>query len=103
MLFNIVIALCLKRMKYRDKIDIISQILEAANGGGASRTRIMYKALLSYAQMKAHLMLLTEKGLLRYNEDTRTFKTTEKGLRFLKTYNQIDGIINAPQSPQQQQ
>ncbi|MDQ3977625.1 MAG: winged helix-turn-helix domain-containing protein, partial [Thermoproteota archaeon] len=61
-------------MKYRDKIDIISQILEAANGGGASRTRIMYKALLSYAQMKENLMLLTKKDLLRYDEDTRTFK-----------------------------
>jgi predicted transcriptional regulator len=103
MLFNIVIALCLKRMKYRDKIDIISQILEAANGGGASRTRIMYKALLSYAQMKAHLMLLTKKDLIRYDEDTRTFKTTEKGLRFLQIYNQIDDIIKASQQSQQQQ
>ena len=99
MLFNILMALCLKRMKYRDKIDIISQILEAANGGGASRTRIMYKALLSYAQMKENLMLLTKKDLLRYDEDTRTFKTTEKGLRFLKTYNQIDGMIKSPQQP----
>ncbi|HZB80814.1 MAG TPA: winged helix-turn-helix domain-containing protein [Nitrososphaera sp.] len=86
-------------MKYRDKIDIISQILEAANGGGASRTRIMYKALLSYAQMKENLMLLTKKDLLRYDEDTRTFKTTEKGLRFLKTYNQIDDMIKSPQQP----
>jgi predicted transcriptional regulator len=99
MLFNILMALCLKRMKYRDKIDIISQILEAANGGGASRTRIMYKALLSYAQMKENLMLLTKKDLLRYDEDTRTFKTTEKGLRFLKTYNQIDDMIKSPQQP----
>jgi predicted transcriptional regulator len=96
MLFNILIALCLKRMKYRDKIDIISQILEAANGGGASRTK---KALLSYAQMKENLMLLTKKDLLRYDEDTRTFKTTEKGLRFLKTYNQIDDMIKSPQQP----
>ena len=86
-------------MKYRDKIDIISQILEAVNGGGASRTRIMYKALLSYAQMKENLMLLTKKDLLRYDEDTRTFKTTEKGLRFLKTYNQIDDMIKSPQQP----
>ena len=99
MLFNILMALCLKRMKYRDKIDIISQILEAVNGGGASRTRIMYKALLSYAQMKENLMLLTKKDLLRYDEDTRTFKTTEKGLRFLKTYNQIDDMIKSPQQP----
>jgi predicted transcriptional regulator len=89
-------------MKYRSRIEIISQILEAANGGCATRTKIMYKALLSYAQMKDHLMLLTEKDLLCYDKDTRTFKTTEKGLRFLKTYNQIDDMINAvPQQEQQ--
>ncbi len=91
-------------MKYRSRIEIISQILEAANGGGATRTKIMYKALLSYAQMKDHLMLLTEKDLLRYDEDTRTFKATEKGLRFLQIYNQIDDMINAlQQQPQEQQ
>ena len=84
-------------MKNRSRIDIISEILEAANGGGATRTKIMYKALLSYAQMKDHLMLLTEKDLLRYDQDTQTFKATEKGLRFLQIYNQIDDIIKAKQ------
>ncbi len=32
-----------KDMKYRDRIDIISQILKIANGGGVTRTKIMYK------------------------------------------------------------
>jgi predicted transcriptional regulator len=72
-----------KDMKYRDRIDIISQILKIANGGGVTRTKIMYKGLLSYAQIKEYLMLLTEKDLLYYDEDTQTFKTTEKGLGFL--------------------
>ena len=92
-------------MKNRSRIDIISEILEAANGGGVTRTKIMYKALLSYAQMKDHLMLLTEKDLLRYDQDTQTFKATEKGLRFLQIYNQIDDIIKAKQQqqPQEQQ
>jgi predicted transcriptional regulator len=91
-------------MKYRDRIDIISQILEVANrGDNATRSKIMYKALLSYAQMKEYLMLLTEKNLLRYDEDTQTFKTTEKGFRFLLLYNQIVEMIKTPRQRQQVQ
>jgi predicted transcriptional regulator len=55
----------------------------------------MYKALLNYAQMKQYLMLLTHNSLLSYDLNTRTFKTTEKGLRFLYTYNQMYGMIKA--------
>jgi len=91
-------------MKYRSRIEIISQILEAANGRNATKTKIMYRALLSYNQLKEHLVLLTEKDLLRYNKDTQTFKTTEKGMRFLQIYNQINDIIKAPAAaPEQQQ
>jgi predicted transcriptional regulator len=88
-------------MKYRSKINIISQILEAANGGNVTRTKIAYKAFLNYYQLKEYLMLLTEKDLLRYDKDTQTFKTTEKGLRFLDTYNQMDDMIKELHSQQQ--
>jgi predicted transcriptional regulator len=81
-------------MTYRSRTDIISEILEAANGG-VTQTKIMYKALLNYAQMKQYLMVLTHNDLLSYNLDTRTFKTTEKGLRFLETYNQMYDMIKA--------
>jgi len=37
-------------MKYRSRTDIVGLILEAANGG-ATKTKIMYKAFLSYAQL----------------------------------------------------
>jgi predicted transcriptional regulator len=88
-------------MTHRDRVDIISQILEAANGG-ASKTRIMYKAVLSYNQMKECVKLLTEKGLLGYDQqEVQTFKTTEKGLRFLDIYNRISDMIKEEQ-PQQQ-
>jgi predicted transcriptional regulator len=35
-------------MKYRSTTDIISQILDTANGGGATKTKILYKASLSH-------------------------------------------------------
>jgi predicted transcriptional regulator len=80
--------------RIRDRMEIISQILEAANtGGGATRIRIMYKTFLGYNQLKEYLNLLTEKDLVRYDKDTQTFKTTEKGRRFLQLYNEIGNII----------
>jgi predicted transcriptional regulator len=84
-------------MRYRSRIDIISQILDAANGGNATRSKITYKAFINYNQLKENLTALTEKDLLRYNEDTQTFKTTEKGLRFLDTYNRIGDMIKEQQ------
>ena len=87
-------------MKYRDRIDIISQILKIANGGGVTRTKIMYRGLLSYAQIKEYLMLLTEKELLRYDKENQTFKTTENGLRFLDTYSRLGDMLKERQQRQ---
>ena len=67
-------------MKYRSKTEIVSNILDAANGGGATKTKIMYKAFLSYAQLREYLSVLIENNLLEYLDGTQTYKTTEKGL-----------------------
>jgi predicted transcriptional regulator len=80
--------------KYRSKTDIVAQILEvaAANGSGISKTKIMYGAFLSYEQQSEYLPLLIENNLLGYDPSNRTFKTTEKGLRFLKLYEQVNQL-----------
>jgi predicted transcriptional regulator len=88
-------------MKYRSKIDIISQILDAANGGGATRSKMAYQAFLNYDQLKKTLTALVENNLLLHDRNTQTFKTTEKGLRFLKLYNEISGMIKGAQTPQE--
>jgi predicted transcriptional regulator len=88
-------------MKYRTKIDIISQILDAANGGGATRSKMAYQAFLNYDQLKKTLTALVENNLLFHDRNTQTFKTTEKGLRFLKLYNEISGMIKGAQTPQE--
>ena len=80
-------------MRYRSRIDIISQILEVANGGNATKSKILYQSFLSYTQMKEYLAVLTKTDLISYDTDTHTFKTTEKGLRFLDIYKQIDDMI----------
>ena len=79
-------------MRNRSRTEIVSQVLEAANGG-ATKTKIMYKALLSYKQMKEYVNLLTEKGMLVYDPASSTFKTTEKGHRFLQIYDHLDQIL----------
>ncbi len=84
-------------MKYRSRTDITAQILEAANGG-VTKTKIMYKAFLSYAQLKEYLTVLIENGLLEYMEGEQIYRTTEKGNRFLKIYNQIGEYVTADMS-----
>ena len=84
-------------MKYRDRIDIVSQVLEIANGGDVTKSRIMYKAFLSHNQLKQYLKVLTANDLLSYDLVSQKFKTTEKGLRYLDAYNQIGDIVKALQ------
>jgi predicted transcriptional regulator len=79
-------------MKYRGRTEILGNILDAANGG-ASKTKIMYKAFLSYDQLKEYLSVLIETNLIEYLDGTRTFKTTEKGLNFLKMHNELGELL----------
>ena len=85
-------------MKYRSRTEIVSMILEAANGG-ATKTKIMYKAFLSYAQLREYLSVLKENNLLEYLEGTQTYKTTEKGLNFLKMHNEIGELLQTTIEP----
>ena len=80
-------------MKSRSRTEIVSMILESANGG-ATKTKIMYIAFLSYNQLKEYLSVLIENNLLEYLEGTRTFKTTEKGLNFLKMHNEMAELLH---------
>jgi len=75
-------------MKYRSRTDIVSQILNAASGG-STKTKIMYKAYLSYAQLKEYLSVLIENGLMEY-EGVHKYKTTEKGMKFIRVYRHMD-------------
>jgi predicted transcriptional regulator len=83
------------------RLDIVSQILEVANSGGsgggdgATKNKLMYEVSLSHAQLNEYVTILTERDLLHYDRQTHTLRITEKGLRFLKTYKQMDDMIKA--------
>ena len=78
-------------MKYRSRSDIVGLLLDAANGGGATKTKLMYKAYLSFNQLREYLTLLVENGLIEY-EMGQTYRTTEKGMRLLRLQNKIDEV-----------
>jgi len=82
-------------MKYRSRTEIVSMMLEAANGG-ATKTRIMYKAFLSYGQLREYLSVLIENNLIEYLEGIQSYKTTEKGLNLLKMHNEIGELLQTP-------
>jgi predicted transcriptional regulator len=79
-------------MKYRGRTEIVATMLEAANGR-ATKTKIMYSAFLSYNQLKDYLSVLIENNLIECLEGNNTFKTTEKGLNFLKMNNEIGELL----------
>jgi UDP-N-acetyl-D-mannosaminuronic acid dehydrogenase len=72
-------------MENRSKEEITALILEAANRG-SSKTEMMYEAFLTYEKLSEYCTALLESGLIEYQIGERTYKTTEKGLSFLRDH-----------------
>jgi len=66
--------------------------LNAANGRRATKSKLMYSEFISFNQLREYLSMLVENGLMQYEEGTRTYRTTEKGIRFLHLQNKIDEV-----------
>lgn len=49
----------------------------------------MYEVQLSFTQIKEYLQYLQQCELVSYDEQNRVFRTTMKGKRFLKLYNEM--------------
>ena len=79
-------------MKYRDSNEIAAQILQIANGKRVRLSKIMYDGYLSHTATKEYLGLLIEKGLIEYLDGERTFKTTDKGMNFLRIINRVQEL-----------
>jgi len=81
-------------MKYRSRTEIISMILDSVTVG-TTKTKIMYKAYLSYTQLKEYLSLLEESGMIVYENGAQVYKITEKGRKFLKLSIEIDDMVSS--------
>ena len=62
-------------------------------GDGNNRTKIMYKAYLSYAQLIEYLFILEKNKLIEQQKGSKVYKMTEKGRRYLEHYKAIAEMI----------
>ena len=97
--FILLLHVSLRFMKYKyihiyiNRIEIIAQLLNAASGP-TTKTKMMYKALLSYEQLKEYLIMLTENDLIAYDKPTGRFSTTYKGYEFLRRYEDLTKLLS---------
>jgi predicted transcriptional regulator len=80
--------------KNRSRLDVIAAILRVVSGREASKTRIMYGAYVSYAQIREYMPTMLEIGLLRAsNEQQSLYRIKERGMRFLELYDGLNEMI----------
>ena len=85
-------------MENRSKVEITALILEAANKG-ATKTEIMYEAFLTYDKLSEYCGVLLESALIEYQRGERIYKTTEKGLSFLREHRGSESKIDRSLTP----
>ena len=57
------------------------------------RQKLCTTTFLSYNQLKDYISMLIENNLIEYLDGAHKFKTTEKGLIFLKMHNEIGELL----------
>jgi len=61
---------------------------------GATKTKLMYGAYLSYAQLKEYLSFVQERDLIAFEEGLQVYRLTPKGLHFLNVYEEIREVVS---------
>lgn len=70
---------------YRDRLDIIADILNVASRE-AKKTQIMYQANLSYKVLQRYLNETIEASLVSFQNQNQSYKLTFKGQEYLDAY-----------------
>lgn len=81
-------------MKNRSRYEVIAAILKSA-GRDETRTKIMYKAMLSNDQCKIYLDSLLHSGLIQGSNsgNKMVYRITQKGNKFLSFYDQMKLLL----------
>jgi len=83
-------------MPRRSKDQLIAQILEICLQSDSSKTRIVYRANMSFNAIESYMDLLTSKGLLKASSDKYPiYSTTPKGERVLKSLKAIEEMVGS--------
>ena len=83
------------QMVNRGRIEIMACILGLCMKPQV-KTRIMYNANITFKQFETYAMLLKSQGLLTH--ETNRYTATEKGLRFINAFNQLQNAIEGSDS-----
>jgi predicted transcriptional regulator len=85
---------CIVKMKNRSRYEVIAAILRSATKE-ETRTKIMYKAMLSNDQCKVYLDSLLQSGLIQeVNIGNKiVYRITHKGNKFLSYYDQMKELL----------
>ena len=81
-----------KEMTRRNKLEILSCILNICKTEGSSKTKIVYQVNLNFKNAGLYLEWLTSHGYLVKEE--RLYKTTSSGHELLQNLNNINSAIN---------
>ena len=76
----------------REYIEVIADILRLRQAG---TTQMMFGARVSHSQLRKHLNLLTERGLMTWVDEERAYRTTEKGFRLLETIDRLQALLSS--------
>lgn len=78
-------------------MEIITQILEIARQE-TTKTKIMYGAYITYAQLNEYMPYLLENKLLSLKEGTDLYRLTEKGYKLLNKCKELDEITSSKET-----
>ncbi len=83
-------------MTFRDKYDIISDILKSAGrrNMGSRLTEVIKEASLNAEQAKEIVIDMLEIGLLEFTREQNTLKTTAKGWLFVRIYQNLKEMLS---------
>jgi predicted transcriptional regulator len=79
----------------RSRLSIIYQILGICQETPVSQTKLMYKANLSYFQLKQYVNTLTIKGLLHetIHDGKKRYQTTPRGQQFIEAFRDLTRLL----------
>ncbi len=85
--------------KYRRTFDIMAAILKVVISGEGTKRGIENGANLSFLQMKQYLLLLLDTDLITKDQEKESiYKITQKAIRFLHLYGQLNEMIQNPRN-----
>jgi predicted transcriptional regulator len=85
-------------MKNRTTTDMAAAVLESARRP-IKKTQLMFRTNIYIRQLNAVLKRLQDKGLIQFDDKTRTFLTTERGREFLELYKSMTDDVHFISQP----